>query len=218
MWDLFRRYFSGYFSAKSKDIKRCIYIKIKGESIANLSKNLERYLSSKNIRPLRFVEPECYIVTELGNSLYESDPVIEVIELEGELSRMLYLFSGKEELDFKLENSKITKFIFEIMKKEGLTYLLKLICQRKIGVKRHEYRSGITFLFSLIIGFASSWFFKVDEYLDYLLLTLAITTFVVLVTLVIDYPFSLLKFRGVRVVEDSEITKVLRDKIKKIKR
>lgn len=59
----------------------------------------------------------------------------------------------------------------------------------------------MTFLISLGIGAVAPLFFEAKSYWDYLLSSILIAALVLLVTLLIDYPFPILSFKGVKPVE-----------------
>lgn len=182
-----------YFpSSKSEKPKRCVYSVVSTSSLAETSKILEKRFSSLGIRPVRLIDAECYTLESLADSLYGSEH-IGIVEVKGELNRVFYLFPERIELEDALE--------FDVFAPEGLKYLLKLICKGKINPKKHKRFPVVTFLISLGIGAVAPLFFEAKSYWDYLLSSILIAALVLLVTLLIDYPFPILSFKGVKPVE-----------------
>ena len=189
---------SRYFhTLKSEKPKRCAYSVVSASSLAETSKVLEKRFSSLGIRPVRLIDPECYTLESLADSLYGSGH-IGIVEVKGELNRMFYLFPEKIELEDALE--------FDVFTPEGLKYLLKLICKGKIDPKKHKRFSMTAFLISLSSGFITSLFFEPRNYWDYLLFSILIAVLVLLVVLLIGYPFPILPFKGVKLVERKKKT------------
>ncbi|WP_457754664.1 hypothetical protein [Thermococcus sp.] len=191
----FRRKFAGYMVEYVKNSKICVYIKVKCQSLTECSKEIENVLLSRDIKVNRLIDPECYSFENFADSLFDSKRFIEVIELKSGVNRMFYVFSIDVPLELNFKDSE--KFMFRVKKESGLRYLLKLICQEKIGGKRHRYRSIITFSISVAVGSAISSLIGFQGFLPYLISGL----FAVLLAFVVDYPFSVLSLRGVDVVE-----------------
>ena len=187
-----------YFpSSKSEKPKRCVYSVVSASSLAETSKVLEKRFLSLGIRPVRLIDPECYTLESLADSLYGSEH-IGILEVKGELNRMFYLFPERIELENALE--------FDVFTPEGLNYLLKLICKGKIDPKKHKRFSMTAFLISLSSGFITSLLFEPKNYLDYLLFSILVAVLVLLVVLLIGYPFPILPFKGVKPVERKKKT------------
>jgi len=161
-------------------------------SLAETSKALEKRFLSLGIKPVRLIDPECYTLESLADSLYGSEHV-GIVEVKGELNRVFYLFSGKVELEDVLE--------FDVFTLEGLKYLLNLICKGKINPKKHKRFSVVTFLISLGIGAIAPLFFEAKGYWDYLSSSILTAVFVLLVAVLIGYPFPILPLNGVKPVE-----------------
>ena len=179
-------------SLKSEKPKRCTYSVVSAPSLAETPKVLEKRFSSLGIRPIRLIDPECYTLESLADSLYGSEH-IGIVEVKGELNRMFYFFPERIELEDALE--------FEVFTPEGLKYLLKLICRGKIDPKKHKRFSVTAFLISLSSGFITSLLFEPRSYWDYLLSSILIAVLVFLVALLIGYPFPILPFKGVKPVK-----------------
>ena len=191
----FRKKFAGYMVEYVKNSKICVYSKVKCQSLTECSKEIENVLLSGDIKVNRLIDPECYSFENFADSLFNSGKFIEVIELKSDVNRMFYVFSIDAPLELNFKNSE--KFMFRVKKESGLRYLLKLICQGKIGGKRHRYRSIITFSISIAVGSSISSLIGFQGFLPYLISGL----FAVLLAFVVDYPFSVLSLRGVDVVE-----------------
>jgi len=185
-------------SSTSKKPKRCTYSVISG-SLAETSKALEERFSYLGIRPIRLIDPECYTLESLAESLYGSEH-IGIVEVRGELNRMFYLFPERVEFEEELE--------FDVFTPEGLKYLLKLICKGKIDPKKRRRFSMMTFLLSMVGGVVTSAFFEPKSYWDFLLSSVLIAIVVLLIALLIDWPSLILPFKGVRLVEKKKKTKI----------
>ncbi|USS40584.1 hypothetical protein NF865_09860 [Thermococcus aggregans] len=139
-----------YFpSSKSEKPRRCAYSVVFDSSLAETLKALEKRFLSLGIKPVRLIDPECYTLESLADSLYGSEH-IGILEVKGELNRVFYLFSEKSELEDDLE--------FDV-------------------------------------------FTEAKSYWDYLLSLILTTVLVLLMVLLISYPFSILPFKGVKPVE-----------------
>ncbi|WP_004069163.1 hypothetical protein [Thermococcus litoralis] len=185
-------------SSTSKKPKRCTYSVISG-SLAETSRALEERFSSLGIRPIRLIDPECYTLESLAESLCESEH-IGIVEVRRELNRMFYLFPERVEFEEELE--------FDVFTPEGLKYLLKLICEGKIDPKKRRRFSMMTFLVSMVGGVVTSAFFEPKSYWDFLLSSVLIAIVVLLIALLIDWPSLILPFKGVRLVEKKKKTKI----------
>ncbi|WP_324735643.1 hypothetical protein VFC49_00085 [Thermococcus sp. SY098] len=191
----FRKKFAGYMVEYVKNSKICVYIKVECQSLTECSKEIENLLVSREIKVNRSIDPECWFFESIADSLFNSKKFIQVVELKSDVNRMFYVFSTDVPLELNFKTSE--KFMFKIKKESGLRYLLKLICQGKIGGKRHRYRSIVTFGVSVAVGSVISSLIGFQNFLSYLISGL----FALLLAFAVDYPFSVLSLKGVDVVE-----------------
>lgn len=202
-----RKKFTGYVIEYAKNLNICTYIKVECQSLTECSKEVEDILSSAEIRANRLIDPECWSFENIANSLFNSKKFIQVVELKGDVNRMFYVFSSDIPLELHFKTSE--KFMFKVKKENGLRYLLKLICQGKIGGRRHRYRSIITFGVSVAIGSVISSLIGFQGFLPYLISGLL----ALLLAFVVEYPFSVLSLKGVELIEDRKIVEVIIQKM-----
>ena len=74
---------------------------VSAPSLAETPKVLEKRFSSLG-SPIRLIDPECYTLESLADSLYGSEH-IGIVEVKGELNRMFYFFPERIELEDALE-------------------------------------------------------------------------------------------------------------------
>ncbi|ASJ12141.1 hypothetical protein [Thermococcus thioreducens] len=209
--------------ALRKRIKRTLHLMSEGKILKYASvrcgilseciKPVEEYLDSKKIHYTRLIDPDLYLLETVGASMYESGSFLGVVEVKTDLSRTFYLLESDVPMDLGGIPGLEFTLAFRVRKKEGLYELFRIIGEGKIGGIRHKHRSTLNFLISLLGGVVFS---SVMELGSYLMGFLSTISFALIVYLILDYPFSLLYFKGVEVVStQSHEEKVLIVKIKR---
>ncbi|MDV3104807.1 hypothetical protein [Thermococcus waiotapuensis] len=141
-----------------------------------------------------FQDPDEYSLVSEAEKLYQKSEFVTVLEITDGLTRIFYLipgdfFSDDIEPEFEL--------YFRVRSEEGLRALLGVIHRGKVGGKRFKHRSVLSFLASFVFSFLLSALAEKAGFWIQMAVLLALTG---LIYLTLDYPFSLLYFRGVEVI------------------
>ncbi|ASJ00523.1 hypothetical protein [Thermococcus gorgonarius] len=167
--------------------------------LSECSGEIEKILKTLNVRFVRLLEPDPDVLASYAETLYEGNSAA-IIELTDGTGRMFYLVSP--EVQIRSESLPEPDFVlrFNVKRVDGLRALLRIIGQSKVGGKRYRYRSLVNFTLGYLGGGLIAQFLPVKSKLIQVLLPLILG---LLVLFILDYPFSLLYFRGVEVLSTS---------------
>ncbi|WP_258084662.1 hypothetical protein [Thermococcus thermotolerans] len=193
----FRRVLHIWKSSK-KPVK---YARVRCDLLSECIKRTERLLNSKGIRYNRLVDPDPYLLTAVAEPFYEKGEFLGVLELKDGLSRAFYLLESNVPINLKDVPGLEFDIAFMIRKKEGLAALLRVIHEGKVGGARHKHRSTLNFLTSF---FGSLFLSSVMDFESYWVQFIIMLILTVVLFMILDYPFSLLYFKGVEVVSTAE--------------
>lgn len=196
----FKSIFHGWMGSK-KSLK---YMRVRCDILSECIKQTEGLLNSEGIRYSRLIDPDPYMITAMAEPFYERGKFLGVLELRDELSRAFYLIESDVPINLKNIPGLEFTIAFKVRKKEGLAALLRIIHEGQVGGARHKHRSTLNFLTSFLGSLFLSTVMDFESYWAQLLIMLILT---VLLFLVLDYPFSLLYFKGVEVVSSPETKK-----------
>ncbi|NJE06433.1 hypothetical protein E3E36_09835 [Thermococcus sp. M36] len=194
--------------------KTFTYIRVRCAVLSDCMRRINKLLESKRVRYTVLFEPDTYLLTSIAEPLYERGNFLVLIELRDELSRAFYLIES--DVPINLEGIPEVEFTiaFRLRKKEGLVALLRVIHERKVGGARHKHRSMLNFLTSF---FGSLFLSTIMDFESYWVQFIIMIILTVLLYLVLDYPFSLLYFKGVEVVSSAkQSTKVFVIKVGRV--
>ncbi|NJE09964.1 hypothetical protein [Thermococcus sp. MAR1] len=177
------------------------YASVRCESLSECTKIVEEHLNLKGVRYTRLIDPDPYLLETEGDSLYEGMAFLGVVEVKTDLNRVLYLLESSVPIDLMDIPGIEFTLAFRVRRKEGLRELLRIIGNGKVGGIRHKHRSTLNFLVSLLGGVVFS---SVMEFGNYWAGLLGTIIFALIIYLILDYPFSLLYFRGVEVISTGE--------------
>jgi len=177
--------------------KTCIYACFTFDSLSFGMREVEGYLSSKSIEFKRVVDPVPEFITPDVRGLYRATGFITILEVRGELGRAFYFFSTQLPLD--LEDFMKPEFLlaFSLKSEESFEALLKVIFAKKISGARYKHRSFLNFFLSVGASVLLSSLMEVD---NILLQAIFVGVLAFVLFMVVDYPFSVLYFRGVSLV------------------
>jgi hypothetical protein len=210
----FKSILHGWMGSK-KSLK---YMRVRCDILSECIKRTEGLLNSEGIRYSRLIDPDPYMITAMAEPFYERGKFLGILELRDELSRAFYLIESDVPINLKNIPGLEFTIAFKVRKKEGLAALLRVIHEGKVGGARHKHRSTLNFLTSFLGSLFLSTVMDFESYWAQLLIMLILT---VLLFLILDYPFSLLYFKGVEVVSEAETSTnvfVLKIKLEEKKR
>ncbi|ADT83377.1 hypothetical protein [Thermococcus barophilus] len=188
------------------------YASIRCEVLSECMRRMEDYFQFRRMHYTRLIDPDPYLLETMADSLYERGQFLGVVELKAELSRAFYFLDSDVPIELKDIPGLEFTLTFRVRKKEGLQELLGIIGKEKAGRIRHKHRSTLNFLISLLSGTVFSSVMEFRSYWSNLLVTIF---FALILYLVLDYPFSLLYFKGVEVMSTGEVhTKVFVVKVR----
>ncbi|CAD5243919.1 hypothetical protein [Thermococcus camini] len=183
------------------DGKRCTYALVRCEILSDCTRPVERALKSMGLRFTRLTDPDPYLLVSSGENFYDRGKFLTVIELTDGLGRIFYLAAS--DVPVSLKGIPRPEFVlaFRVKRKEGFRALLDVIGRKRIGGIRHKHRSTLNFLMSLLGGVVFSSLIELGSYWTGFLVTIL---FALIIYLILDYPLSLLYFRGVEVISTGE--------------
>ncbi len=179
------------------DGKRCTYARVRCEILSDCTRAVESVLKSMGLRLTRLTDPDRYLLVSSGKDLYDRGKFLTVIALTDGLSRLFYLAASDVPVSLKEIPHQEFVLAFRVKRKEGFRALLDVIGRKRIGGIRHKHRSLLNFLIGFVGSLLISSTVNIEGYWGQatLMLLLALAIFIIL-----DYPFSLLYFKGVEVV------------------
>lgn len=183
-------------SSRWKPNKYVMYAQIRCEVLSICASKLEAIFKTAGVEFVRLLEPDPETLAHYSDRLY-SGKAVEIIELTDGLSRMFYLASLQTPIKLGGELEPEFTLFFNVKSKEALQVLLKVIGKKRIRGKRYKHRSGINFAISFLGSLLFSSLLNTENYFLQSLLLLALT---LLIYLAIDYPFSLLRLKGVEML------------------
>lgn len=142
-----------------------------------------------------FQDPDEYLLVSEAEKLYRESGFVTILELTDGLTRVFYLIPG----DFSPDNIEPEfELYFRVRNENGLRALLRVIHGGKVGGRRFRHRSALSFL----VGFVSSFLISALVEEAGLWIQMAVVLILTgLIYLILDYPFSLLYFRGVELTQ-----------------
>lgn len=179
------------------------YIRVRCEVLSECIRSVETLLNSKGINYIRLIDPDRYLLVSMVEPFYTQATSIWLIELRDELSRAFYIIGSSPVFNPKEIPGFEFTLTFKLRKAEGLAALLGLISEGKVGGIQHKHRSTLNLLTSF---FGSLLISNTVDFGSYWLQLLAMILLTVILYLVLDYPFSLLYFKGVEVASSPEVT------------
>ncbi|WP_297092090.1 hypothetical protein [Thermococcus sp.] len=189
--------FRSVFRVWKAQIKSLTYMQVRCGVLSECIKWTERRLNSLGLQYTILIDPDQYTLTAVAEAFYERGKFLGVLELKDELSRAFYLIESNLPIDLRDIPGLEFTLTFRVRKKEGLAALLKVIHGGRAGGARHKHRSTLNFLTSFLGSIIISTVIDLESYWAQLIVMLVLTA---LLFLILDYPFSLLYFKGVEVV------------------
>ena len=180
-----------------------MYAQIRCDALSTCASKLEEIFKAAGVDFLRLLEPDPDALASYADRLY-SGASVEIIELTDGTSRMFYLASHPAPIKPEGELKPEFTIFFNVKSREALEVLLRVIGKKRISGRRYRHRSGINFAVSFLGSFLFSSFINTGNYLLQSLILLAL---ILLIYLILDYPFSLLYLRGVEVLSHDPLTK-----------
>lgn len=176
--------------------KKCVYACFRFNHVSTGMREVEAYLSSKEIKFRRLADPDPDFISPDPGLLYGEGDFITILEVRGELGRVFYIFSTGEVFD--VEDLMKPEFAigFEVSSEEGFEALLRMIVEKRISGARHKHRSLVNFIISFLMSMVLSALIGFENIIVQSVV-LGVMTFILF--MIVDYPFSVLYFKGVKV-------------------
>ncbi|WP_456367861.1 hypothetical protein [Thermococcus sp.] len=171
-------------------------MRIKCEVLSSCASKLENFLKDAKIEFLRLLEPDPDTLLAYSERIYGWNTV-EIVEITDDTSRVFYIFDPKVPVERFGELFSDFVLFFRVRNRDALNALLRVIGSKRKWGKRYKYRSVISFLVSFLGSSLFSSLLKLDNYLLQYLLVLALT---MIIYVLLDYPFSLLRLKGVELL------------------
>ncbi len=184
--------------------KTCVYACFTSDMISLGIRAFEDYLSSKNLKFRRFVNPLPESAIPGVVPIYGEGKFINVFELRNEFNRIFYIFPSQLPVDPEEFTKPDFAIAFSLKDERSFEVLLRMIFARKISGGRFKHRSMMSFFLSIGVSMVLSSLFEVKSIVVQIMVTgvLAFGIFMIM-----DYPFSVLYFRGVSIVPLPRVTR-----------
>ncbi len=196
-----KRFLKAFKSLKNQ--KTCIYACFTSDPLPSGMKKVEGYLLSKAIGFKRVIDPVPEFIPPDLKALYHGDRFLTILEVRGELSRVFYLFSTPRPIDLEEFMKSGFALAFSLRSEEGFEALLRVIFAKKISGVRYRHRSFVNFLLSFVLSIVLS---SLTGVKSIVVQAMVVGTLTFLLFIAVDYPFSILHFRGVDLVPVSKTT------------
>jgi hypothetical protein len=183
--------------------KYAVYAQIRCGILSVCTSKLEAILKVAGVGFTRLLEPDPETLASYADVLY-SGPSAEIIELTDGVSRMFYLASPQIPVRPDGELKPEFLLFFNVKSKEALELLLRVIGEKRISGRRYGHRSEINLVVSFLGSFLFSSIINSGSYFLQSFILLALTF---LIYLVLDYPFSLLRLKGIEMLSHDPFEK-----------
>ncbi len=193
--------------------KTCVYACLRFDALSFGMREVEGYLNSEGIHFMRLVDPDPDFITPEIASVYHGGRFITILEVRDELGRAFYLFSTGMPFDVEALMKPDFALAFSVGNENGFEELMRMIFRRRIAGARYKHRSLFNFFLSFFLSMIISAFIG---FTSIVIQAIVVGLVAFILFMIADYPFSVLYFRGVKVIPvPKQRTKVFMIRMKK---